>query len=294
MKLSRKDREQFLKLQKALLLYVNQRLKIVREAKTINDLGAVGLDKVIKIRDEVYKHPEIIEEFIKNNPKKFKENELKIIREWKTPIIGSFYLIKYLKEYAVFLDDEDETSTKAYGVLAITNNFEEILGTELPVLLETVLLPFKDKIVYDGFMRLSNIIFGRGIRRELNEEYREAKNLYGVITKLPWKSEKPSDADLLKFYMKSMNTLMRYELEVEDLLDENPGLIKDFHQHLGRINSRKIRKQLRELGVKDAWFAVFRETVVASGETKEQVKDALKKLLPEDKRGIPYIFHFKK
>ncbi len=292
MRLRRKDRQQFLKLHKSLMLYVNQRLKIQREVKTLEDLGRVEPDKVVKIRDEIYTHPELIEEFVKDNPGKLKEKELKIIQGWKTPITGTFYLTKNLKKHAIFLDEE--TPAKAYGVLAITDTFEEILGPELPIRLEAVLLPFKDQIVYDGFVKYSNIIFGRGFRGELNEEYRQAKDLYGIITRLPWKEKKPSDADQLKFYMKSRKTIFRYELEIEELLDQSPELLTDYHQHLGRVNSRKIRKQLGDLGVGEAWFAVFGETAITSGETKEQVKDNLRKLLPEGRRELPYIFHYKK
>jgi hypothetical protein len=292
MRLGEKDLQQFLKLHKSLMLYVNQRLKILREVKTLEDLRRVELDKVIKIRDEIYTHPELIDEFIEDNPLHFKDKELRLIREWKTPIKGNFYMVKYLKNYSVFLDDE--IPAKAYGVLALTDTFEEILGPELPIRLEAVLLPFKEQIVYDGFLRYSNIIFGRGFSGELNEEYHQAKDLYGIITNLPWKAEKPSDADRLKFYMKSRKNMLRYEMEIDELLDKIPELITDYHQHLGRINSRKIRKQLGELDVKDAWFAVFRETAITNGETKKQVEDNLKKLLSEEKREFPYIFHYKK
>jgi hypothetical protein len=292
MRLERKDRQQFLNLHKSLTLYVNKKLKILKSVKTLEDLRRVKPDKAVKIRDEIYTHPELIEEYIKNNPQNLKENELKIIREWKTPLTGTFYLVKYLKKYAVFLDDD--TPAKAYGVLAITDTFEEILGFGLPIRVEAVLLPFKDKILYDGFIRYSNIIFGRGFTGELNEEYRQAKELYGIITSLPWKPEKPSDANQLKFYMKNRNSIYRYEMEIEELLDQSPELIRDFHQHLGRVNARKIRKYLGELGVEDAWFAVFRETAITSGETEDQVKDNLRKLLPEGKRELPYIFRYKK
>jgi Domain of unknown function (DUF6398) len=55
----------------------------------------------------------------------------------------------------------------------------------LPRMIKTTLLPFKGRIVYDGLMSGYNVSFGPGIRRSLNEAYREAKAHRGIITTLP-------------------------------------------------------------------------------------------------------------
>lgn len=293
MKLAQKDLNQFLKLHKTLLLYTNQRLKILEDVTTINDLLNRGYKELIKVRNALYSQTNLIDNFIKDNPAGLSPEELEIVSGWRTPLKGTFYLLRYLKKYAIFLDNE--TPSKAYGVLALTETFEEILGPGLPVRLEAVLLPFKNQIVYDGLLIPYNVIFGRGIREDLKEEYREAKHRYGIITSLPWlEEEKRSDAEQLKFYMKSNSTLMRYEEEIEDLLNKDPTLTKIYHRRLGEIHSKKIRKQLRGIGVKDAWFATLGGITIASGASKEQVTNILKDILPEDKRELPYIFHFRK
>ena len=74
---------------------------------------------------------------------------------------------------------------KAYGVLALADPFEELVGPYLPRLIHAVLLPFKDKIIYDGLLSGHNITFGGGVKRRLNEEYKEAKEAFGIITSLP-------------------------------------------------------------------------------------------------------------
>ena len=55
----------------------------------------------------------------------------------------------------------------------------------LPRLIQAVLLPFKDGIIYDGLLSGHNVTFGGGVKRRLNEEYREAKEAFGIITSLP-------------------------------------------------------------------------------------------------------------
>ena len=76
---------------------------------------------------------------------------------------GQFYVFRELKKYTVFLSTTNPAI--AYGVLALSQPFEDLIGPYLPVLTQTVLLPFKDKIVYDGLMSSYNISFGPGIRR---------------------------------------------------------------------------------------------------------------------------------
>jgi hypothetical protein len=77
----------------------------------------------------------------------------------------------------------------AYGVLALSQPFEELVGPYLPVLTHTVLLPFKGMIVYDGLMTSYRISFGPGIRRSLNESFKEAKARHGIVTSLPMSKE---------------------------------------------------------------------------------------------------------
>ena len=52
-------------------------------------------------------------------------------------------------------------------------------------MVQTVLLPFRDRIVYDGLISSFNISFGPGVRRSLNEEFRRAKSRHGIATSLP-------------------------------------------------------------------------------------------------------------
>jgi hypothetical protein len=54
-------------------------------------------------------------------------------------------------------------------------------------MVETALLPFKDKIIYDGLLSSPGpaIAFGPGIRGMLNETYQQAKDRHGIVTTLP-------------------------------------------------------------------------------------------------------------
>ena len=47
-----------------------------------------------------------------------------------------------------------------------------------------MLLPFQGKFIYDGLISGYNITFGGGVKRTLNEEYKQAKEAFGIITSL--------------------------------------------------------------------------------------------------------------
>jgi hypothetical protein len=57
-----------------------------------------------------------------------------------------------------------------------------------------ILAEAEGQIVYDSFLTTFNMHFGPGIRRRLNESYKEAKAWYGIVTSLPMLAEKPQPA----------------------------------------------------------------------------------------------------
>jgi len=291
-RLPEKDLELFFKLYPALLLYANQQLKVIEGATTPNKYKGLSLEEQVEVRDALFDKPSIINSFAPENPFKFTREELEIVSGWRHHVRGTFYLVRYLKRYAVFLD---ENATRAYGVLALNDSFKEILGLELPVRLEAMLLPFKGQIVYDGFMRYSNIYFGRGFRKDLNEDYQEAKHRHGVITSLPAPDGKErSDEEMLRFYMRNEGSRVRYEEEIEGLVSGDSSLLRVYHHELGKIDARRYGRRLRGLGLSRGWFAVLEGIIVAGGGSREEVERVLADIVPSEKRELAYIFQLKK
>jgi len=188
MKLSKEDVELFYRLYHPLLVYVNKKFEIIKGIDSPEDFKKFSIEEINKLRDRLYKHPELINSFIAENPLNFSANELKIISSWKELVKGKFLIFRYLKNCTVFLDT-DETP-KAYGVLALNTTFEEMVGPYLPVMVEAVLLPFNDKIIYDSIFSPYHMTFGGGIRRSFNDAYQEAKSRFGIITSLPFSIKK--------------------------------------------------------------------------------------------------------
>lgn len=194
------DAQLFFRLHRTLMFFVNQRLKVLPDAlASPEEFAALAPEVRLKVRNALLDHIDLIQSFVDENPARLPEDELAIVRSWRHLVAGKFYLFRELKQYTVFLSSGKEPI--AYGVLALSQPFEELVGPYLPVLIETVLLPFKDQIVYDGLLNAYRISFGPGIRRSLNDSYKQAKARHGVVTSLPlsaWPTAVPAKAPKAK------------------------------------------------------------------------------------------------
>jgi hypothetical protein len=185
MQLTFEDVEHFFRLHRSLLFFVNQRLRVLDEDVTTPEAYARRpAEARIKVHKALLEHRDLIDAFADENPFHFDEADLEIVRSWKHLVAGTFYAFRQLRDYMVFLSSTEPVL--AYGVLALFDPFEVLIGPDLPRMFRTTLLPFKGRIVYDGVMSGYNISFGPGIRRSLNDSYKEAKERFGIITSLPY------------------------------------------------------------------------------------------------------------
>ena len=187
MLLSREDFDHFTRLYNFLAYFLNQRLEIVSSLPDPETFRSLPLEEQINIRDELAKNIGLIDDFIAKNPADLAADDLAIVSQWKHCVSGKFIVFRQFKKHMIFLTAEN--SPTAYGVLALTETFGELFGSKsLPRLVRTVLLPFKGKIVYDGLMNTYSVSYGGGIKRSLNDAYRDAKERLGVATSLPMKA----------------------------------------------------------------------------------------------------------
>ena len=187
MLLSREDFDHFARLYDFLAYFLNQRLEIVSNFPDPETFRSLPLEEQINVRDELTKNIGLIDDFVAENPANLAADDLSIVSQWKHCVAGKFIVFRQLKKHMIFLTAEN--SPTAYGVLALTETFGELFGSKsLPRLVRTVLLPFKGKLVYDGLVNTYGVSYGGGIKRSLNDTYRDAKERLGVVTSLPMKA----------------------------------------------------------------------------------------------------------
>lgn len=213
MKLSTEDAELFVVLMSSLQHYINQKLNILPSVKSFEEYIDLSLEVKAEIRNGIYDNPHLIQQFIEENPHKFDKEKLVIIEKWKHFVKGKFYIERYLKKNAIFIGNGNKT----YAVLALTNSFDDFYPkSQLPILIETVLLPFKNLIVYDGWMATYNISFGSGITSDLKEIYLSAKQNGNIIYSLDSENPKKISSGVRTGVLEPK--LVDWKPEVEKLL----------------------------------------------------------------------------
>ena len=60
----------------------------------------------------------------------------------------------------------------------------QIMDMPFPLMVNAVLLPFDGKVVYDGFLKPYAVSFGRRVRSDFNDLYRDAKSENRIIAEI--------------------------------------------------------------------------------------------------------------
>lgn len=184
--LNEKDQKLFFKIHKNLLLFVNRKIKSSKKFKDLSDWGEYAdfMSDAIVLRDHLFRNKDIIDQFIQVNPANFDEQELSITKHWKSAIIGKFILLKHLKNHSIFLNTE-HNKANVYAVLGLMGSIDEIAPKyQLPIFVDTALIPFSGIIVYDGILQGYNVIIGNGYTKSFMEDYKLIKKEGGILTDL--------------------------------------------------------------------------------------------------------------
>jgi len=292
MNLPESDVRFFFRLYHSLLLYINNRFKILEGLHRPSDLHKLNPEDLKKLKDRLYGSPDLIDSFVKDNPENISSEEQEIASTWKNFVRDRFYIVRHLKNHTVFLDSSHPP--KAYGVLGMITSFEEMMGPGLPIMVDATLLPFRNRIIYDGTLLSFNIIFGSGIRRRINDSYSQAKSL-GIITTLPIDSEgiKSDDSEILRGYLKTEYSRDVHHEEIWELIGKKSDLMVVYCEEMGKVHARTYKKRLTDVGIVEGWFALIDGMIIAGGKTQQEVERILRHLLPPEKIKLVYVFHLK-
>jgi hypothetical protein len=168
-----------------LQFYVNQKLKIIPNIASVEAYADdYDFEAKLPVRNALYEKAELIDAFVGENPAQLSDDELAIVWGWKNFVAGDFYIERFLKQGAITINTGKPP--QVYLVLGLTNSLEDMFKyyQRPPILIKTVLLPFKGQIIYDGLFQTYSIFFGGGIRANLKEIYMAAKQNQRIITSL--------------------------------------------------------------------------------------------------------------
>jgi hypothetical protein len=180
MTLTEKEFKEFLKIHLDLLFFVGLKENVLLSNLNFDQFLKLDFKAKFKCRKALFENEDILDEYVASNYDHLSVDELDILNGFKRRVKSNFVILKCLTNYAIFIDTKDN---KFYAVKALKDPFDMFFD-RFPVQVSTVLIPFKNTIIYDGFMESYNIYFGSNIRRSLNEEYKLAKQQKIICTNL--------------------------------------------------------------------------------------------------------------
>ena len=147
-KLSVQEKERFYRIWFVLLHWVNEQLHLVPRLAAVPAEGSVPPEQAMQVRNALWANDQLLKRFLTENPAQFSEEDLALVESWQYRLAGKFFVVRALKNYTVLLTD-DAPHARAYGVVGLTDSVAETMILPLPVYIQTVLLPFEDRIIYD-------------------------------------------------------------------------------------------------------------------------------------------------
>lgn len=272
-----------------LLLYCNNIKKIKKNINSINEIISLKEKDWFEIRNVIFSDVQIIYNFIKENSNIYNKEEIEILENWALFFIKSdFFIIEHTKTYSIFMDSNDYK--KIYPVTGLTSFLDEIFPKPcLPVLINTILLPFKNKIIYDGLIVERNLQFGSNITFDIKENYKINNAKYGLTSDLTIKKDFKNEniEELLTEFLKKPEF---YEEEINELIYKNDNNLVIYSHLISKNYLKKYKKEIKELSIKDKYYlALYFGNVIQTSFSELELKESIAKIIPDDKIKFIYI-----
>lgn len=179
MKLKPEDAALFYELFFPLLDHVNENFHVT--AEKVKFIGErIDPQDAYEVANFIWQHTGIIDDYLKEM--ELPEGHAEIIRGWKRCIPGTYILERHLKKGSVFISLNTDD---VYLVNGITESWEEMLPwVPTPIALKATLLPFRDVIITDGLVSVSQIRFGKNYSADFKQIYIAAKHNGSIRSKI--------------------------------------------------------------------------------------------------------------
>ncbi len=179
-KISAPEAKKCLALLDSLDMHVLEHCNVMKRGSVVysDDVNKLRL----KFRNHWQSNPTIIDDFIAAQ-KKFPPADADVVKKWKGIKRQNYVIVRHYQNYSVFASTTNPHN-RLYGVLALTDDFQEMLPSKDQLIVETSLLPYKGQIIWDGLVCIYSIYFGSNLGRLLTEDCISARKDKEIIMSL--------------------------------------------------------------------------------------------------------------
>lgn len=179
--LNEHDYHQYVETHIKVLYYTGKVQKMLPAEMTLEAFYNLPFKRKYQCREELYKNMYLIDSYINEHTAQLPAEEVRILEGFKKKIQSDFIILKCLTKHCIFIDCK---SNLVYMVKALSDPFPDFFR-RIPAYFSTTLLPFKNMIIYDGFINMNEqVTLGPGITADMNEIYKEAKKNHTLVATL--------------------------------------------------------------------------------------------------------------
>ncbi len=172
--LSQKDADLYYKIYFGLLDFTNKKYNI-KPGLRIYQTKSINPQQLTEILERFWqKNKTITTEFCLKNPYNFNSEELKIASDFKKGFREPMIIARYFQEYTGIVHNED-----LYMVKGIRTNFDTFINKlDIPMLVITALVPFKNVIVFDSIIQQFPIDIDADTQEYVEKVVQTAEKIY--------------------------------------------------------------------------------------------------------------------
>ncbi len=164
-----------------LLYYVGIEQQLLSSTTTLDAFLKLPFQRKYQCREKFYQNIGLLDSYLATHTLFLEEEEISILKGFRKNIRSDFIILKCLTQHAIFIDSKTDA---IYAVKALHDRFDEFFH-RFPVYCSTALIPFKDTIIYDGFISThGNILLGPGISSSMTLKYKQARKKDAIVTSL--------------------------------------------------------------------------------------------------------------
>ncbi|MDQ3018079.1 MAG: hypothetical protein M3R25_15315 [Bacteroidota bacterium] len=179
MSLSLPEYRLWIKTHQPLLHYTGIRYGIIPPAVSYKDfISDFNKRDKFECREAFLKHPEILDEYLEKKGNKLQPDQVAILNNFRKKRTCTYIIYKFMPKGAIFFDLHTW-----YYVWSLGDTFDQFIE-QTPCVVNATLVPFRDKIIYDGFLQPSSVSIGSNIRESLRQQYAEARENGHIIKRL--------------------------------------------------------------------------------------------------------------
>ncbi len=178
--LSRSDLVLFYETWYGLMGFINEHKKLVPVKIKPVYPNLVSDELIFKVREVLWENPILIDSYIVIE--NLSKEKVEILKGWRDHHKkGLFFLAEYTPDHALLIGNYQNKDDIIYAVKGLSRPLSDVIRRELPVTIETVLLPFKDVIIYDTFISSMPLSYTDRAKSFYQEMYKNALG-NGIVT----------------------------------------------------------------------------------------------------------------